>query len=419
MQKLLFVDDEPLVLQGLRRCLHGMSKDWDMTFVESGEAALQSLAREPFDVIITDMRMPKMDGAQLLEEVKRRYPAIVRMVLSGQSSREAVLRSLSPTHQYMSKPCDPQELKVKLAQAFSMRDLLENPSLKALVSGLKSIPSLPAVYDELMAELQSEDSSTARVGAIISKDVGMTAKILQIANSAFLGLRCHISNPAQAVCMIGMDMVRALVVSVHVFSQFEGQPSVSARWQDLWEHSVSVGTLAKKIASAQKAVKVVVEESFTAGLLHDVGKIILLAEMPQEYAATMDRALDPARSLADLEREKFGCSHADVGAYLIGLWGLPHSLTQAVGFHDRPALCVENRFSPLTATHVADAVVSEKHRSPTTQDITLDRAYLAALGIADREPAWRELYEEEEREKEAKAQKQMREVRDDRKDSLR
>jgi response regulator RpfG family c-di-GMP phosphodiesterase len=308
MQRLLFVDYEPLVLQGLRRCLHAMSKEWDMTFVDSGEAALQILAREPFDVIISDMRMPKIDGAQLLEEVKRRYPAMVRMVLSGQSSREAVLRSLSPTHQYMSKPCDPQDLKVKVAQAFSMRDLLENPKLKALVSGLKSIPSLPAVYDELMAELQSEDSSTARLGAIISKDAGMTAKILQIANSAFLGLRCHISNPAQAVCMIGMDMVRALVVSVHVFSQFEGQPGVSSRWQDLWEHSVAVGTLAKKIAASQKAIKIAVEDSFTAGLLHDVGKIILLAEMPEEYRSIIDRLVDSSLSLADLEREKFGCS---------------------------------------------------------------------------------------------------------------
>jgi HD-like signal output (HDOD) protein len=140
-------------------------------------------------------------------------------------------------------------------------------------------------------------------------------------------------------------------------------------------------------------------------LLHDVGKIILLAEMPGEYGAIIDRLTDTSLSLADLEREKFGCTHADVGAYLIGLWGLPHSLTQAVGFHDRPALCVENRFSPLTATHVADAIVSEKHRSPTTQDIALDRAYLTGLGIADRESLWRELQEEEEKQKEEKAQK--------------
>ncbi len=402
MQKLLFVDDEPLVLQGLRRSLHAMSQEWSMTFVESGDAALKVLAQEPFDVIITDMRMPKMDGAQLLEEVKRRHPGMVRMVLSGQSSREALLRSLSPTHQYMSKPCDPAELKVKLAQAFAMRDLLENPKLKGLIAGLKSIPSLPAIYDEVMNELQSEDSSTGRIGAIISKDAGMTAKILQIANSAFLGVRQHISNPAQAVCMIGMDMVKALVVSANVFSQFEGKASVGARWKELWEHSLAVAGLARRIATAEKCVKVMTEDSFTAGLLHDVGKIILLAEMPAEYESVLDRLTGPSCAIAQLEREKFGCTHADIGAYLIGIWGLPHTLTQAVGFHDRPGLCVEHRFSPLTATHAADAIVSEKHHSPITHDVLLDRAYLSRLGLEDHEAAWRELYEEEAQKKSAR-----------------
>ncbi len=401
-KKLLFVDDEPLLLQGLRRSLHGMRNDWDMTFVESGPAALEVLEREPHEVIITDMRMPKMDGAQLLEEVKRQHPGMVRIVLSGQSSREAVLRSLSPAHQYLSKPCDPQELKLKLTQAFAMRDLLENPRLKALVSGLKSIPSLPAVYDELMRELESEDSSTARVGAIISKDAGMTAKMLQIANSAFFGLRSHISSPAQAVCMIGMDMVRALVVSVHVFSEFEGNPAVSARWEDLWEHSVDVGTLSKRIATAEKASKQVIEESFTAGLLHDVGKIILLAEMPDEYIAILQQAKESSCSTAEAERAKFGCTHAEVGAYLIGIWGLPHSLIQAVGFHDHPSDCVEQRFSPVVAVHAADAIVSAKRDSITTRDVALDQKYLAQIGLADREPVWHGLYDEQVSHKKAR-----------------
>lgn len=402
MQKLLFVDDEPLVLQGLRRSLHSMSQQWTMTFVESGQAALETLSREPHDVIITDMRMPKMDGAQLLEEVKRRHPGMVRMVLSGQSSREAMLRSLSPTHQYISKPCDLQELKSKLAQAFAMRDLLENAKLQGLIASLKSIPSLPAIYDQLTQELQSEEASTARVGAIISKDAGMTAKVLQIANSAFLGLRCHISNPAQAVCMIGMDMIRALIVSANVFSEYEGKPAVSSRWQELWQHSLEVASLAKRIATVEKASKVIVEDSFTSGLLHDIGKIILLAEMPEEYTVLLDRMTDPACSLPHLEREKFGCTHAEVGAYLIGIWGLPHSLTQAVGFHDRPELGVETQFSPLTATHAADAIVSEKPPSAITQDVTLNRAYLEKLGLTGRETVWRELYQEELQQKSAR-----------------
>jgi YesN/AraC family two-component response regulator len=222
--RLLFVDDEVLVLQGLKRSLHSMRAQWDMTFVESGVAAIDALAHEHYDAIITDMRMPFMDGAQLLETVKEKYPEVVRMVLSGQANRETVLRSLGPAHQYVSKPCDPQDLKSRLAQAFVMRDLLKNSSIRALVLSLKSIPSPPVLYHELQNELQSEDVSLKKIADIVAKDAGMTAKILQLANSAFMGARFTVSNPAQAITLIGTELVRALVLSVHVFRSLKIPP---------------------------------------------------------------------------------------------------------------------------------------------------------------------------------------------------
>jgi len=395
-RRLLFVDDEPLVLQGLRRALHSTRGEWDTNFVLSGAAALEELSREVYDAVITDMRMPGMDGAQLLEEIKRRRPEIVRVVLSGQSSREAVLRSISPAHQYLSKPCDPQELKLRLAQAFSTRDLLENSALKGVVAGLKTLPSLPAFYDELVQELQSEDTSMTRVAAIISKDVSMTAKILQLANSAFIGLRCHVSSPTQAVCMIGTEMVRALVLSVHIFSQFEGQQVLGASLTTLWEHSLQVASLAQRIAAAEKCSKLVVDESFTAGLLHDVGKAVLLAEMPKQYCAILDRiSAAPEMAPRLVERESLGCTHADIGAYLMGIWGLPSPLLQAVAFHDHPADSLETRFSTLTAVHSADAIVSAGDPSRLCLDVQLDESYLTALGLAEKPSLWRELYEEQ------------------------
>ena len=395
-RRLLFVDDEALVLQGLRRALHSTRGEWDTNFVLSGAAALEALDREHYDAVITDMRMPGMDGAQLLEEVKRRHPEVVRLVLSGQSSREAVLRSVSPAHQYLSKPCDPQELKLRLSQAFSTRDLLENSALKSVVAGLKSLPSLPAFYDELMQELQSEDTSMTRVAGIISKDVSMTAKILQLANSAFIGLRCHVSSPIQAVCMIGTEMVRALVLSVHIFSQFEGQPSLGDSWTDLWEHSLLVASLSQRIAAAEKRPKLMVDESFTAGLLHDVGKAVLLAEMPKQYCEVLDRiAATPAMAPRLVEREFLGCTHADIGAYLMGIWGLPSPLLRAVAFHDHPADSLETSFSALAAVHSADAIVSAAHPSRVCRDICLDEDYLNTLGLQEKPPLWQRLYEEQ------------------------
>lgn len=372
--------------------MHSMRDQWDMTFVTGGEQALEALAHEPYDAVITDMKMPRMDGAQLLEEVKEHYPAVIRLVLSGQANQEAVLRSIGPAHQYLSKPCDPNELKLRLAQAFVMRDLLRNEKVRALVSGLKSIPSLPGMYHEIMAELRSEDASLERIAKIVSKDAGMTAKVLQLANSAFMGVRYEVSNPTQAVTLIGTEMVRALVLSVHVFSQFEDRQGAAPYLTALWEHSIAVGCLAQHIAAGEKCGKALVDESFTAGLLHEIGKLVLLAQVPKEYGAILDTVKGKSASLASAERERFGCTHADLGAYLMSIWGLPHPLIHAVAFHDRPSESVEKRFSSLTAVHGADAVVSSTDGSLILEDVELDKKYLEELGLSAREAAWRELY---------------------------
>ncbi|MEO7650489.1 MAG: response regulator, partial [Bryobacteraceae bacterium] len=105
MKQLLFVDDEPKVLEGLKRSLRPMREDWNMSFVTSGAEALQTLEQAPFDVIVSDMRMPVMDGAQLLNEVRQRFPQVVRIVLSGQSDKELIYQSIAATHQYLDKPC--------------------------------------------------------------------------------------------------------------------------------------------------------------------------------------------------------------------------------------------------------------------------------------------------------------------------
>jgi HD-like signal output (HDOD) protein len=390
--RLLFVDDEVLVLQGLKRSLHCMRGQWDMTFVESGALALEALASQHYDAIVSDMRMPGMDGAQLLELVKREYPEVVRIVLSGQASRETILRFLGPAHQYLSKPCDPQELKSRLAQAFVVRDLMKNDTVRALVSGLKSIPSLPSLYYEIEKELQSDEVSLKRIGEIVSKDAGMTAKILQLANSAFTGARQNISNPTQAITLIGTEMVRALVLSVHVFSQFKDPSAPDCR--ALWEHGVAVSCLCQRIAISEKCSKSEVDECFTAGILHEIGKLVLLAEMPRPYGDVLASVARKPGTLGLAERERFGCTHGDLGAYLMSIWGLPHPLVHAVAYHDRPSESIENCFSSLTVVHAADAIVSSNSGSLILQDVQLDKGYLDALGLRAREPVWRGLYEE-------------------------
>jgi CheY-like chemotaxis protein len=164
-------------------------KNGGWSFATSGREALEILAGGVFDVIVTDMRMPGLDGCQLLNQARKLYPNTVRIILSGQSDKEELLKSIDPIHLYLSKPCDAEILKAALARTFAVRHLLKNDSLADVISKIQSLPSLPSLYLEIIDEIRSADGSLARVGEIISKDLGMSAKILQLVNSSFFGLQ--------------------------------------------------------------------------------------------------------------------------------------------------------------------------------------------------------------------------------------
>jgi HD-like signal output (HDOD) protein len=271
-----------------------------------------------------------------------------------------------------------------------MRDLLSNQSVKTIISRMPSIPSLPTLYEELTAVLSREDYSLPQIERIVAKDVGMAAKILQLANSAFIGTHGRVSSLLQAVSLIGTETVRTLVLSVHVFSRCDGNSEVAAYLPALWDHSVAAASLAQRVASSQACGKAMVEESFTAGLLHDIGKVILLSEMLSKYRQILGTK---GGSILSLELEHMGCTHAQVGAYLMSIWGLPVPLVHAVAFHDSPSDTKETQFSALTAVHVADAIVSATDPSTLNHDIEMDLCYLDRLGLREREAVWRSLHE--------------------------
>lgn len=395
MRRVLFVDDEPKILEGLQRMLRSMRAEWEMEFAAGGPAALDLLNTESFDVIVTDMRMPVMDGAQLLTQVRQFHPQIVRIVLSGHSDQEMILKSVGAAHQYLSKPCDPELLKETISRACSLRDLLTNKRLTLLVSQMESLPSLPSLYMELMKQLELPDPSIKQIGATISKDLGMTAKILQMVNSAFFGLRRHISNPAEAVGLLGLDIVKALVLSIHVFSQFSPTRIPGFSLEDLWEHNLAVGALSKQIARAEKQTPQVVDDSFTAGLLHECGKLVLAARLPKEYGEMLTLISTEELSMVEAERKVFGATYPEVGAYLLGLWGLPDSIVEAVGFHQSPSQCPRDAFSPLTAVHVADFLMGDSNPAAANNatHLEVDSVYLARLGLNERMDCWRALRE--------------------------
>src|ERR1700678_767223 len=182
-KRILFVDDEVMVLEGLQRMLRSMHREWDMYFVDCGEAALQLLATQPFDVIVSDMLMPRMNGAELLTRVMTLYPTTVRLILSGYADKDLILKCVGSTHQYLSKPCDAESLKATIQRASNLEAALQSDRLKKLVCQMSRRPSIPSLYLEVMEKASRPDILLEEVGAIIGRDLGMTAQVLKLSNS--------------------------------------------------------------------------------------------------------------------------------------------------------------------------------------------------------------------------------------------
>jgi len=390
-RRILFVDDEPMVLNGLQRTLRKMRRDWDMTFVGSGREALDVLGKKPMDVIVSDLRMPEMDGGRLLAEVKKQHPQVVRIILSGQLDQEMTLKSVQLAHQSHSKPCDAEVLKHTLAKLFALRDFLSDDSIKSIISQIESLPSMPSIYTEIVSEMQSDDPAIKKVGEIISKDISMTAKILQMVNSAFFGLFQKIKSPEQAVMMLGMETIKALVLSVKIFSEFNQNSFSWFNIDELFDHSLAVSVYAKTIIKNENPDQGLINNSMMAGLLHDLGKLILATNFEKSYRQVLAEAQGTGKNPLDLEYEAFGTSHAEIGAYLMGLWRLENSIIEAIAFHHLPARSMSQNIGLLAAVHVGDALDYEARiSSGENTQLQCDTEYLNKLEITRRIPQWRQ-----------------------------
>lgn len=392
MKRILFVDDEPSVLSGLERMLRPMRAAWELHFAEGGQSALSKLADQSMDIVVSDMRMPGMDGVQFLDEVRRRHPEAVRIILSGHADQELILRSVGPTHQFLSKPCDPDLLKRTIDRACILRDRLSAPRLKQLVAQVGALPSLPTLYSEILSEISSPKGSLESVGRIIAKDMGMTAKVLQIVNSAFFGIRKQISNPAEAAKFLGMETIKALVLSVQIFSKFEcDRPSLPSLSR-LWSASMRVGGFSRLIARELGLGREQVDQAFFAGTLHDIGILVLVSRAPDEYEEVV-RLAGPTGELklVEAEAQVLGSSHGEIGAYLLGIWGLPGTIVETVAFHHHPSRLDSAVAGPLTCVHIGDAIAAGLESGDLQDEArALDAPYVAALELGGRLADWRE-----------------------------
>ncbi|KHK03643.1 response regulator [Desulfovibrio sp. TomC] len=389
--RILFVDDEPNVLSALRRMFHDMRGEWEMDFAQDGPTGLTMIAEQPFDVVVADMRMPGMDGAMFLREAQIHNPGAIRIVLSGHSDRDMIMQTVRPAHQFLQKPCRPEELKAVISRGLSLREVFLDERVKNVVAKLDQLPTVPRLYAALLDVLAQEDPSVREVSALIAQDVGMAAGLLKLVNSAFFGLRTHVSSPAHAVNLLGLDVVKALVLGVGLFGRFDKEAFHDFDLEKLWSHCLGTARLAREIAAQEDAPSEAREHCYIAGLLHDVGKLVMATNFPELYLEVIRACQAGQGTILDMEQHFFGASHAEVGAYLLGLWGVEDAVVRAVYLHHEPGRDRRAGFSPLLAVHVANRLEHELVVISRDYAINpLDELYLAASGLAPRLPVWRE-----------------------------
>ena len=384
-----FVDDDANILNGLRRMLRCRKDDWNMEFFLSGPEALAAMAAKPFDLVVSDMRMPGMDGAQFLHEVQRLYPGTIRVILSGFAESECVLKTIGPAHVYLAKPCDPQELIAAIKRPLALRKHLHTQALHQTLAGVTHLPSLPEVFLAIEVEISSPNHSAASVAAIIGRDVGMTAELLKLTNSAYFALPCRVANPLQAVRILGLETLQTLVLRIGIFRQFGGD-AVALR--ALNNYSLSTAALAQKIALAEGATPAAAAIAHCAGMLSCLGALTLLDSHPAEYRQALGKVGEdlPVHSA---EQAQFGASHCLIGAYLLGLWGFSDPLVEAVAHAAEPSNCPGRDNPVLTFVHAARSLVSGFPLLPTgsIEPDGLDKAYLSDLGLLPRIVHWRQI----------------------------
>jgi HD-like signal output (HDOD) protein/CheY-like chemotaxis protein len=389
--RVIFVDDEPRVLEGLKRMLRPKRNEWQMTFVGSAQAALDALRAEPCEVVVTDMRMPGMSGAELLEVVQREYPDTIRLILSGQAETDSVMKALGVSHQFLSKPCDAEILQGTIARAFTLRDLAGNSAIKTLVARINKLPTLPATYQKLVECLKSPNADMDDVARIIAHDPSMSARLLKVVNSAYFGLAKPVADVARAGALLGLDRIMALVLGQGIFSGGEMPQVRGFSLEALWAHSVATATAAHRIAIEEDFDKEQVAAAFLAGMLHDIGKLVLAIGMPEQYARVLELAHASHGDSREIETLELQASHTDVGAYLVGLWGLPNTIAEAIAFHEDPSQSA-GEFGLPGIVHVADRIAHHPGiEDPRAPDLRLNMEYLEKNNRGDRWNQWREL----------------------------
>lgn len=385
-QKILFVDGESGALRELHDQFVARRLPWEPIYCVGGLAALDLLQLSPCAAVVADLRLPDVSGEQLLEQVARQHPAVHRVVLADLGDLQALLHCVGNVNQFLILPCEVERLQIVLERAVTFSLWLPHQALRELLGRLPQLPSPAHHYTRVVQELQAEQPSLEKVGGLIAQDPAMTARVLQLANSAAYGPPTEDVDPVATVRELGLANVRSLLLLAHTYSNFARQAAAGFSVEELWQHSRDVARRAAELARLAGATPAVIQESSTAGLLHDLGKLALFANLPGHGQRVCELVKTKRRPWWQAEQEVFAATHGEVGGWLLGVWGLPASVVEAVALHHHPTRFLNRGFCPLTAVHLANTFVHAADRDAALAAV--DAEYVRGLGLWEKLSGW-------------------------------
>ena len=336
MKRVLFVEDNEAILNIYRKVFQNRGDEWQCFFALDITDAFEILAFSKIDIVITDLDMPVYDGVQLLKIVKDKYPAVTRIIFSGSSDIKNNMEAIKYTHRFISKPSTIKDIENVIDKLYKLYRIIIDAKTRSTISAITELPTLPSIYAEVLSELSKENYSLARIGDLINSDVGLSTTILKVINSEYFVLKREISSVKQAVTLLGSEIIKGLILTANVTREATVDEQIFSleNWQT---HSLMCGMFCSAIAEYENMSKEDIESAYVCGLLHDVGRIVLALQFPDKYKRSLAISNATMRELDEVEKEVIGASHSAVGAYLLGLWGLPDTVVEAVATHHSPA----------------------------------------------------------------------------------
>jgi HD-like signal output (HDOD) protein len=362
----LFVDDQRILLNAVERVIRREAKNWEAIFSNSASSALETLEELPIDVIVTDIRMPGMDGVELLSIIKEKHPNVIRFILSGYSSNDRTMEAVRVAHQFFLKPFSTREIIEGLDLTHSLYKRIRNPGLQGIISSIDRLPTPRRIFYEISQLLNDPDVSLESISDTISRDTGISGKILQIVNSAFFGQSHRITDIQEAVNILGIETIRSLILIVGIASDNKeilgGIISI-----DLYSnHCLEVARIAKWIASKLRYCLDDQNTLFTIGLLHDTGRLIMLKKYAEVYTQNQWKEDPFSAKLHISQIEKLADDHAGIGAALIALWGLPSTIVNTIAFYPEPNNVELDPKGFCRIIYIADAISNWTHTKPNS-----------------------------------------------------